>query len=388
MKVKLQGTIVSADYDDGFFADWIEKGVITPSSKFVREIEDSTEPIDLYINSYGGDVFAGGEMMIAVLKAFAAGKLGTVEVGSIAASMAANIVASLRAAGVPVTANANTELMFHGCYTETIGGAQHHEDVAESLRNTNETVMANLNKLGITDCRAWFAEGREKWIGAEEGLKMGLFTAVSGSDAAAPADAKATATRLAAFASHVKTRLDYSMSIDETVPVKPEEPVENAVTEEKPLVADEPATAPVVEDAPAVEERVQDEAHAVVEDELEMRAQRLADARFAGLQSAHDKMISDLTKERDEARDGLASASAEVTSLKGEVEKLTASLADLRDQLARAEANRQSVCSAVLGHAEPTAPSAAKSAREILASLPPSKRAAYYKAHQAEIDKH
>ena len=390
MKVKIQGTIVSPDYDDGFFESWIDKGVITPSSRVVGSIENATEPIDLYINSYGGDVFAGGEMMIALLKASAAGKLASVEVGTIAASMAANIVAALRANGVPVTANANSELMFHGCYTETIGGAQHHEDVAESLRNVNESVIANLNRIGITECRAWFAEGREKWIGAEDGLAMGLFSEINGTEAEAPTDAKSIATKLAAFAASITTRKDYTMSIDETIPTATEtvaatatETAANEVkatdegndtgAEEKPVeaVSGAPVNAP---------------AEAVSESDIEARVTALANARFAGLQAKHDKMISELKAKLDESAKSLASVTSERDQLKGEVETLTAGLADLRDQLAAEKSAHESVVANVLSHVGPEH-GERKNARETLASLPASKRAEFYKAHKAEIDR-
>lgn len=390
MKVKIQGTIVSPDYDDGFFESWIDKGVITPSSRVVGSIENATEPIDLYINSYGGDVFAGGEMMIALLKASAAGKLASVEVGTIAASMAANIVAALRANGVPVTANANSELMFHGCYTETIGGAQHHEDVAESLRNVNESVIANLNRIGITECRAWFAEGREKWIGAEDGLAMGLFSEINGTEAEAPTDAKSIATKLAALASSINTRKDYAMSIDDTIPTATETVAETATetaskevkatdegndtgAEEKPVeaVSEAPANAP---------------AEAVSESDIEARVTALANARFAGLQAKHDKMISELKAKLDESAKSLASVTSERDQLKGEVETLTAGLADLRDQLAAEKSAHESVVANVLSHVGPEH-GERKNARETLASLPASKRAEFYKAHKAEIDR-
>ena len=390
MKVKIQGTIVSPDYDDGFFESWIDKGVITPSSRVVGSIENATEPIDLYINSYGGDVFAGGEMMIALLKASAAGKLASVEVGTIAASMAANIVAALRANGVPVTANANSELMFHGCYTETVGGAQHHEDVAESLRNVNESVIANLNRIGITECRAWFAEGREKWIGAEDGLAMGLFSEINGTEAEAPTDAKSIATKLAALASSINTRKDYAMSIDDTIPTAAETAAETASeevkapdegndtgAEEKPVEAvyEAPASAPA--ETPA---------DAVSESDIEARVTALANARFAGLQAKHDKMISELKAKLDESAKSLASVTSERDQLKGEVETLTAGLADLRDQLAAEKSAHESVVANVLSHVGPEH-GERKNARETLASLPASKRAEYYKAHKAEIDR-
>ena len=390
MKVKIQGTIVSPDYDDGFFESWIDKGVITPSSRIVGSIENATEPIDLYINSYGGDVFAGGEMMIALLKASAAGKLASVEVGTIAASMAANIVAALRANGVPVTANANSELMFHGCYTETVGGAQHHEDVAESLRNVNESVIANLNRIGITECRAWFAEGREKWIGAEDGLAMGLFSEINGTEAEAPTDAKSIATKLAALASSINTRKDYTMSIDETIPTATETVAETAseevkATDEGNDTGAEEKPVEAVSEAP-VNAPAETPAEAVSESDIEARVTALANARFAGLQAKHDKMISELKAKLDESAKSLASVTSERDQLKGEVETLTAGLADLRDQLAAEKSAHESVVANVLSHVGPEH-GERKNARETLASLPASKRAEFYKAHKAEIDR-
>ena len=390
MKVKIQGTIVSPDYDDGFFESWIDKGVITPSSRIVGSIENATEPIELYINSYGGDVFAGGEMMIALHMASAAGKLASVEVGTIAASMAANIVAALRANGVPVTANANSELMFHGCYTETVGGAQHHEDVAESLRNVNESVIANLNRIGITECRAWFAEGREKWIGAEDGLAMGLFSEINGTEAEAPTDAKSIATKLAAFAASITTRKDYTMSIDEIIPTATETVAETTTeTTSKEVKATDEGNDTGVEAKPveAVSEApVNDHTEAVSESDIEARVTALANARFAGLQAKHDKMISELKAKLDESAKSLASVTSERDQLKGEVETLTAGLADLRDQLAAEKSAHESVVANVLSHVGPEH-GERKNARETLASLPASKRAEYYKAHKAEIDR-
>lgn len=394
MKVKIQGTIVSPDYDDGFFESWIDKGVITPSSRVVGSIENATEPIDLYINSYGGDVFAGGEMMIALLKASAAGKLASVEVGTIAASMAANIVAALRANGVPVTANANSELMFHGCYTETVGGAQHHEDVAESLRNVNESVIANLNRIGITECRAWFAEGREKWIGAEDGLAMGLFSEINGTEAEAPTDAKSIATKLAALASSINTRKDYAMSIDDTIPTANETVAETAseevnATDEGNDTGAEEKPVEAVSEAPA-NTPAETPADAVSESDIEARVTALANARFAGLQAKHDKMISELKAKLDESVKCLASVTAERDQLKSDVDRLTAShseeVALLRDQLAAEKSAHESVVANVLSHVGPEH-GERKNARETLASLPASKRAEFYKAHKAEIDR-
>ena len=391
MTIKIQGTIVSPDYDNAFFGAWIDKGVITPSSRVVSAIEGAEEPIDLYINSYGGDVFAGGEMMIALVKAQTSGKLRTVEVGSLAASMAANIVAALKANGGKVTAHANTQLMYHGCYTIAEGGAQHLEDTADSLRSINEAVISNLNRIGITECRAWFAEGREKWLDATEARKLGIVDEVAEDGAENPPEMRQTAARLAALATHFTTRQEYMMKIDETVNPVADDPAiaPEAAPVEEPKPAEEPTPAPA-EEAPAEpvnepEPAPAGEAPAPTEAEIEERVQKLASERFASLQAKHDKKISDLTKERDEARASLESVKADLTSSRAEVEKLTADLAAVRDQLAESERNREAVVASAL---TPTQPKTAdgKSARQTLAALPPDKRAEYYKAHAAEID--
>lgn len=364
MTVKIQGTIVSPDYDDAFFGSWIDKGVITPSSRVVSAIEGAEDPIDLYINSYGGDVFAGGEMMIALLKAQASGKLRTVEVGSLAASMAANIVAALKANGGKVTAHANTQLMYHGCYTVAEGGAQHLEDTAESLRSINEAVISNLNRIGITECRAWFAEGREKWLDAAEARKLGIVDEVAEDGAENPPEMRQTAARLAALATHFTTRQEYKLMIDESVKPVAEEPapapeaapVEEPKSEEPtPAPAEEKPAEPVNEPEPAPAE----EAPAPTEAEIEERVQKLVQERFAGLQSKSDKKISDLTKERDEARASLESVKADLTSSRAEVEKLTADLAQVRDQLAESERNREAVVSNALARTEANLPTLA-----------------------------
>lgn len=390
MTVKIQGTIVSPDYDDDFFNSWIDKGVITPSSRVVAAIESADEPIDLYINSYGGDVFAGGEMMIALLKAQMAGKLHRVEVGSLAASMAANIVAALKANGAKIEAHANSQLLFHGCYTVTEGGAQHHEDVAESLRNINDGVIANLNRVGISDCRAWFAEGREKWLDATDAKEMGLFDEV----ADAPVDSplrRETAARLAAFAGKITDRKDYAMELDKAV-VPQVDAAENTeaaeLAGETPAETEtpaEPVSEPEPVSAPAEEPKPED---ADPEDAIEKRVEALANERFASLQSKHDKMISYLKADRDAARAELDSVKAELTTLRADAEKLKESHAeeieDLRVQLARSEANREAVVMTAL---KPSAVSRFEGdARAHLASLPPNEREAFYLAHKDEID--
>ena len=184
--------------------------------------------------------------------------------------MAANIVAALKANGGKVMAHANTQLMFHGCYTVAEGGAQHLEDTADSLRSINEAVISNLNRIGITECRAWFAEGREKWLDATEAQKLGIIDEVVEDGAENPPEMRQTAARLAALATHFTTRQEYIMKIDESV--KP--------------VAEEPAPAP--EAAPVEEPKTEEPTPAPAEEKPAKKtaakktaAKKTAGAKFA-----------------------------------------------------------------------------------------------------------
>ena len=120
-----------------------------------------------------------------------------------------------------------------------------------------------------------------------------------------------------------------------------------ATASAEPTPANEPEPAPV------------EEAPAPTEAEIEERVQKLASERFASLQAKHDKKISDLTKERDEARASLESVKADLTSSRAEVEKLTADLAQVRDQLAESERNREAVVSNALARTEANLPTLA-----------------------------
>lgn len=344
MDVKISGVIVSADYDTEWAASYIDKGCITPSNRVVSAIDGATDPVDVVIDSYGGDVFAAGEMQIALIKGIAAGRVKSVTVGSKAASAAANMVAAVRAAGADVRAFSNSLIMYHSCYTCAQGGADAHRDTAEALDGINAAVIGNLEKCGIKDCAEWFAEGREKWITAEEALDMGLITAIDDCGEIIQAERGAVASVCARFAACGGMTAENIESV---------------------------LGAP--------------EAAAVADDDFEKRVEAAANERFARLQSAHDKKISDMTSEIEGLRASLAEAEATRNQLTASVESLTASLAEVRDQLAAEVAAHQSVTSAVLGAVKTEEREVDH--RAVLASLPVSKRAAYYKAHASEIDR-
>ena len=139
-RIDIRGVIVPSDYDDEWYADYIERGIIPPESRFRAALAaaDTGEPLNIYVNSPGGSVFAGNEMQNAVREWKAStGQPVTVTVGALAAS-----AASALAIGVAdrIEAHSNSKMMFHGAYTGTIGGSEAHADGAELLNKINADI--------------------------------------------------------------------------------------------------------------------------------------------------------------------------------------------------------------------------------------------------------
>lgn len=195
--ISIKGEIVSAAYDCDFFAGFIDNGVICPSSRAVKALAetDKDEDVTVFVDTPGGDVFAGDEIVIAA-RTRCLEKPLTVEIGSEACSMGANLVAALKAAGARVVAHPNSKVMFHSAACACAGGAELLKDRAALVEKINGAVAAELEKLGVKDTAEWFAEGREKWLGADDLLSLGLADEILGADS--PRDEGFTA-RLTTF---------------------------------------------------------------------------------------------------------------------------------------------------------------------------------------------
>ena len=360
---------------------------------FVRAIEalPARSTCDMYLSTPGGEIYAGGEMINAIHAAIARGIKFEIEVGSLCASMGAALIAAAKAAGAKIEVHPNTEVMFHGCWSLIVGGADELTDQAKAMRDFNSTVQADLAKLGITDTDEWFAADRQKWLNAKELVELGLADSIL-ETAAEDADSKEDALKIAASLNHKKESKMEKPTDEKPVATTAESPAPEVT--EKP-VEEQTAQAPTEETATATETAPAETAEKPVEttpaataDEIDARVTMLANERFKGLQSAHDKMISDLTKDRDSARAELDTAKAALTTLRADVEKLkenhTKEIENLRAQLAQSEANRESIVVSALERHEDNF---AGDPRAHLASLPPDQREAYYKAHAAEIDK-
>jgi ATP-dependent protease ClpP protease subunit len=176
-RIEIRGIIVPSDYDGGWFAEYIERGVITPESKFRNDLKaaPTNEPLAVYVNSPGGSVYAGNEMINSALAwKRETGQNVNVVLGAMAASMGAAFTIGVADS---VTVHQNSLLMFHGAFGVQIGGSESMKDYAEVLDKINaniQSILLSRYELQPEQVKDWFAEGREGWLDATDMKTAGI----------------------------------------------------------------------------------------------------------------------------------------------------------------------------------------------------------------------
>ncbi|MCE4052019.1 head maturation protease, ClpP-related [Bacillus sp. Au-Bac7] len=153
MKHKIKGDIISWNssiYDFNY------------KMKSIKEDED----IELEINSYGGDVFMGIDIM-NTLRGHK-GKV-TATITGIAASAASVIVMGADV----IRAYSNTQLMLHNAWTYAMGNAKELRKVADDLESINESVLASYTHR-IEANTAKKLLDNETYLSATKALESGL----------------------------------------------------------------------------------------------------------------------------------------------------------------------------------------------------------------------
>jgi len=324
-KVFVRGRICGASYDsESDYGSYIKNGAITPESRFRKELAGVNDNVELYINSEGGSVLAGCEMINALKDFRKSGKQLEITVGAMAFSMAANMVVMSGAS--KVKAYKNSKLMFHGCYTWTAGGADAHGDTKKFLDLINGDVIAALRSKGIKDCQAWFAEGRDHFISAQEAMALGIVDEIiDADDAPNPRLDKATSARMLAELGYDAAAFHYGEEEDPTPSAQ-----ENAQTPQHATTEPPPAPTPLPTTPTAQEPDYK--------------------AMYSALQSSSDKRVAALTAEITTLKTTNATLETELQGVKTSLsaEKAahattTASLDETNKLLAREKENHANI---------------------------------------------
>lgn len=242
-RLEVRGVIVPSGYDQEWAADYIAKGIITPESRFRSNLEamKANAPLELHINSPGGSVFAGNEMINAIndwIKR--TGQSVEITVGAMAASMAAAMVVSVNASKVKV--HKNSKIMFHGAFAATEGGAEAHKDEAELLTKINndlKAVLVSRYKLSPEQVDSWFAEGRAGWLTADDAVKAGIAAEIIDAQGAAYKMSRAASAMLSERGLRLAAALETEVIEQEVENVgKPDSECEKPVAEVSKEVAE------------------------------------------------------------------------------------------------------------------------------------------------------
>lgn len=130
------------------------------------------EPVEVYVNSPGGEVFSGSEIYTA-LKEYP-GKV-TVSIVGIAAS-AASVIAM---AGDVVRMSPTSQMMIHNISSRASGDYRAMDHAAKMLANSNQTVAnAYRIKTGIAQDILLAMMDEERWMTAAQAKAYGFIDEV------------------------------------------------------------------------------------------------------------------------------------------------------------------------------------------------------------------
>lgn len=164
-KLNVKGTVVSNDQK--WIYDWFDMESVSPND-IINSLPDDNQPVEVIINSGGGDVFAGSEIYTA-LKDYA-GEVTTKIVG-----IGASIASVIAMAGDKVLMSPTSQLMIHNVSTGGSGDYRDFEHTAEVLRNANKTIAnAYEMKTGKTHDELLAMMDKETWLSPQDAKEHGF----------------------------------------------------------------------------------------------------------------------------------------------------------------------------------------------------------------------
>ena len=150
---------------------WLESDVSSYTlSKELQELDESIEQINVYINSYGGEVAEG----LAIYNAL---KRHKAKIKTYVDGFACSIASVIFAAGDERIMSDTSLLMIHNAWTWAAGNANELRKQAEDLEKiTQASINAYMDIVNISENELKEMMDEETWINGQEALEMGFAT--------------------------------------------------------------------------------------------------------------------------------------------------------------------------------------------------------------------
>lgn len=169
MKLNIIGDIIPND--DKWVYDWLEYDGTCPRDVHAAIEKANREPLEVTINSGGGDVFAGGEIYEA-LRAYP----GEVNIHIVYAASAASVIACARKSDITPAGM----VMVHNVSSVARGDYHDMDKSSEILQKANRAIAAAYTaKSGKPEAEVLAMMDRETWLTSQEAVDAGLVDAIS-----------------------------------------------------------------------------------------------------------------------------------------------------------------------------------------------------------------
>lgn len=174
MKINVKGTIIPND--DQWIYDLFDIDATSPERvlKGITAAAEKGEPLEVYINSGGGDIFAASEIYSAIREYSGDVKIHVVGL----AASAASVIACAGKSDISPTA----QIMVHNVSSVASGDYHDMDKMSEILQKVNETIAnAYITKSGMAKEKALEIMDKETWLTADEAVELGLIDEIAGS---------------------------------------------------------------------------------------------------------------------------------------------------------------------------------------------------------------
>lgn len=170
MRIDVKGTIIPNDY--AWIYKYLEMDGTCPKYVDERISEANGEPLDVYIDSGGGDIFAGSAIYSA-LRSYK-GEVNIHVVGL--AASAASVIACAGKSDIAPTAM----IMVHNVSATSNGDYHDMDKSSDTLKKANRAIAsAYVEKTGMSEAEALDLMDGTTWMCASEAVERGLIDRIA-----------------------------------------------------------------------------------------------------------------------------------------------------------------------------------------------------------------